>query len=218
MSGLSITQARNRLRTILGLDDVDLDDTAADLLLNQSLWWLQSILKIPANEVITTIATVAGTVNYTLTYPTEALLAVSLRDPDTDELKPLLPISGWARDDLYSYDVEQQGKPEYYERFGREFYLQPIPDDVYTLQLRRKDLIADLSSSTTQIAMDSVLHEVLVYGAAERGFIDLRDFNSSDRMKREWGVLLQGYSTQEQTEQSNWKYAGVKVIRPPYRP
>ncbi len=84
------------------------------------------------------------------------------------------------------------------------------------MHCRRLELVSDITSSTSAIAIDPVLHEVLIYGAAERKFLDLRDFNSSDRMKREWANKLQGYRTQTHLEHSNWKYAQVKVMRPGY--
>lgn len=216
MSGLSVANLREITRDILGLDDTDLDDTDCDLLLNRSFWWLQSILSLPEDEVLTTIPTVAGQVNYSIGYPIEGVLSVSVKNDDDNELESLYPIGGYARDDLYSYDADAQGRPERFERFGRSLYLQPIPDAVYTLQIRRRELVSDITGATTQIALDSVLHDVLVFGAAERGFLELRDYNSSDRMKREWAIKLQSYTTQEEKEQTNWHYAQVKVMRPKY--
>lgn len=216
MSGLTPSVCRDGVRTIVGLDNSDLIDNDCDVYLNRALWWLQNFLKLPENEVIEVVQTVAGQVSYSLAYPVEGLLAISLYDSDLEKLVPLNPIGGYARDDAYYFDTLAQGKPQNFERFGRSFYLQPIPDEVYDLHCRRRDLFSDISSLTTTIALDPTLHEVLIYAAAERVFLDLRDFNSSDRMKREWANKLQGYKTQLETEQDNWKYAQVKVMRPSY--
>lgn len=216
MSGLPVSTIRSSVRSIVGLDTNDLTDDQCDVFINRSLWWLQNLVKLPENEQISIEQTVAGQVSYNLAYPVEGLLAISLYDPDLEKLVPLSVIGGYARDDIYYFDTAQQGKPTAFERFGTAFYLNPVPDSVYDLHCRRRELISDVTSLTTAIGLDPVLHEVLIYGAAERLFIDYRDFNSSDRMKREWANKLQGYSDQTTKEQSNWKYAQVKVMRPPY--
>lgn len=216
MSGLSPTELRNSVRSIVGLDTSDLSNGACDVFLNRALWWLQNLIDLPENEQIVTVPTVASQVEYALTYPASGILAISLHDPDSDELVILDVIGGYANDDITSFAAEDEGKPTAFERFGNSFYLRPVPDAVYDLQVRRKETIADITSATTTISLDPALHEVLIYGGAERVFLDYRDFNSSDRMKKEWGVKLQGYRPQKVIEQGNWKYAQVKVIRPPY--
>jgi hypothetical protein len=216
MSGITPYTLRNTVRTIVGLEQSDLPDADVDVFLNRSLWWLQNLLDLPENEQITIVPTVAGQVSYTLAYPIEGLLAISLHDPDLDKLVPLTVIGGYARDDLYSFDTLDQGKPTSYERLGDSFYLSPIPDDIYDLHCRRRTNITDIDFSTSSIGLNPVLQEVLGYGAAERVFLNFRDFNSVDRMKRMWATILQGFKTQDVIEQANWKYAQVKVIRPPY--
>lgn len=216
MSGLSPANIRTTIRDIVGIDSSDKTDNDLDIKSNQALWWLQNRLNLPENEQINIVQTVAGQASYPLSYPVEGLLAISLKDPNTDELIPLNLIGGYASDDETSFAAEAEGVPKDFERFGNAFFLRPIPDDAYDLYLRQKETIADITSATTSIALDPVLHEVLIYAAAERVFLDLRDFNSSDRMKREWGIKLQGYKTQDEKEQPNWKYAQVKVVRPSY--
>lgn len=216
MSGLLPSVIRTSVRDIVGLTSSDLPDDDCDVYINRSLWWLQNLLNLPENEQIDVVQTVAGQVAYALAYPLNGLLAVNLYDEDLEKLVPLSVIGGYARDDLYYFDTLAQGKPTAYERYGTSFYLNPIPDAVYDLHLRRRELLADVTSATSSIGTDEVLHEVLIYGAAERVFINFRDFNSSDRMKREWANKLQGYRNTTELEQSNWKYAQVKVMRPPY--
>lgn len=215
MPGLSITNLRNELRLILGLDDTDLPNNDADLLLNRAWWQIQNLTNLPANEIMAPLNTVAGTNEYAISYPTEAITSIALLDPDSNILVPLTPISEVGYDKEHDSDVVARGKPEKYFTYGLKIILEPTPDDIYTLNIRRRDLVTDLSDGNPSVSADNSLHEVIMLGAAHRGFLQKRDFNSAQRTKIEWRDALQMYNPNSVKEEggSAHKFAQVKVIR-----
>jgi hypothetical protein len=212
MPGMSIVQLRADLRDILGLDDIDLPIAKTDLLLNRSWWQIQNILKLPANELDDTFSTVASQREYIIPYPTEAIVSLAYENPDSGDLTPLSLISAGANDAEYSTDPEQETVPEKYFVFGYTISLFPTPDDVYTIHRRRRSLITDFSDASTP-QIDSSLYEIILDGAAERGFKNLRDWDAADRMLASWNTKLRMFVPNEVKQDHDSKFAQVKLFR-----
>lgn len=214
MPGLVLSQLRSELRIHLGLDSVDLSNTDADILLNRGYWELQGKLKLPQNNIQDSFSTVAGTSHYAITYPDVAIITVALKKDDV-----------WTRldpTDESTYINERDEKtesrdiPTRYLIIGTNLILDPIPNDVYTIQVTRHEVLTDLSDSNPNFALDIVLNEVLLLLAVYNGFIRKRDFNSAYRINAIIDDKLSTYVPKEVREQESWKYAQVQIIRPPY--
>ena len=220
MSGILLSALRSELREALGYDAIDLPDPDADLLLNRSWWQLQNILDLPASEVQTDFPTVAGqqTYAYDTTGDIEAILSLSVLNPDTQIYDPLELTDPILSDENVSLNTSSRKIPEKYFRFGESLFLVPIPDKIYTIRIRRRQIIADLTGAAYE-SLPANLHEIILYGAVSRGFLRQRDFDSVERFEQKWKDLLQMTVPETSKEQDMTRYASFRLLRAnPYIP
>jgi hypothetical protein len=219
MSSFNITNFRSELRVHLGnLDSTDLPNTDADLLLNRSKWDLEESLDIKQNEVHTQISTVSGVATIAVAFPVDAVLNIALNDTEQEKWIPLYPISEDEYNAQYSTDVEAQGKPTHWFKRGTNLVFYPTPDEIYSLEVTRKEILTDLSDANTTIAFSQKLQEILLIGAVARGWLRQRDYNSYYRQRDIVKGLLATYVSAEVKEQANWHHAQVQPIINRYEP
>ena len=180
--GLNIVQLREMIWRPTGMDtdnDVDLTRTRIDLYLNRSFWEIQDKFPFREKEKTATFYTVAGTRNYDLPYPTEAIQSLAIANLD--------PVWTGMLDQETAEDYEEEyqegdpywGPPTHYVRENCFVRLRPTPDDAYKMVLRRLIVLNDLSA-TNAPTIPQVWHEIIGYGGLWRAFLDFGDFN---RMK-----------------------------------
>lgn len=215
---LSLTTLRDELRTHLGLDSTDLPNTNCDLLLNRSKWQLEETLKLPANEVHTTFDTVAGTEEYEQNVPVDSIRLLALNDTEQEKWIQIYKSSEEEYVSRKNTNVEYRGKPTHYFWRGDKIVLYPTPDDVYEIQVTRRELLDDLSDSQTTFETSNALQEILVMGAVYRGFARQRDFNSADRFKRIYNNLLSEYVSFDSKQDEDTRYAQVQPLLNRYEP
>ena len=83
-----------------------------------------------------------------------------------------------------------KGQPAEWYRFGNMIGFNPSPDKAYQVQARilRMHPISDPAVELTEILVGPEWYEVIVFGALERGYIDLQEFDKANSIH----VLLHG--------------------------
>ena len=213
MSGMATNLLKSELLVHLG--DSSLEDSIQELLLNRAWWAIQEELKLPNNDIYTTFSTVISQSAYAITYPVDAIYDLAYEDADTQTTVPIDEESKETYDKELSTDPTVEGKPEKYHVFGPNLYIRPVPDAIYVVRIRRKEMLSDLTGSAA-VATANSLHEVILLGAVHRGFLRQRDYNSADRIKREFESMLAKFVPTEVKNEANWKYAQVQPVRSPY--
>jgi hypothetical protein len=200
------------LRRSLGeLSSSDLPEADALDLLNRSYWEILDKFPFREKEKTATFSTVAGTRSYNVPGSFEALRQLSIHDPDDGAINVL------ARDSIYSSEEERetssdaQGRPERYFRDGGLFRLDPVPDKVYTLTIKYWTTLSDLDNSpTSDPLIPRSWHEIIVFGAIWRGFLQLRDFEASTFYKQQQIALINSSVPVEAKEEIDSRLAGVE--------
>jgi hypothetical protein len=218
MPGLNITQFRNELRSHLGLDDIDLPNADADLILNRAKWDIEQKLDLIQNNVAATYLTTASNAEVNVANA-DAIISLAIVDDDGELQPPLELISEDTYNNIHSRDTGAEDRPTKYFPRGVNIVLEPTPDDIYTILATRKELLSDLSDIQATWATDETLHNILLFRAAYYGFLKLRDYNSANRMRSIFVDEVGSYVPQIVKDQKgeNWKHAQVVLIRNEYK-
>lgn len=218
MSSFTITNLRTELRVHLGnLDATDLPNTDADLLLNRAKWKLEEELDLPQNELHTTFNTIAGTASYAQIFPIDAVIRLALNDTEQEKLVPINIISEDYYNENYKTNAEFQGKPESYFMRGENIILYPTPDDIYSIEITRREILNDVSDSITTLSMSKALQSILLLIATYYGYIRYRDFNAANRIN---GIIQSEIRTyvNRNVKEEDWHKAQVQLLRNEYKP
>src|SRR6266496_2406681 len=108
---IDLSSLRSELRDHLGVDDTDLPDTAADLLLNRSYWEILDKFPFREKEVTATFSTVSGTRFYKGPTPFEAIQQLSIEDLNSKQHDPLDHIDSYVYEQKYINRADAQAKP-----------------------------------------------------------------------------------------------------------
>ena len=204
---------REDLRTSLGMDSTELDDTVTDRLLNRSWWEMQSAVRFSEGEGETTLSLVDGTREYAM--PTSDIMAIQsviLQEIDADTYNRLIRIDDWNMFPLRN--DEDTGLPTHYSRRDDEFVFHPCPDDAYSVRIKYRKTLQDLQTSGPEIPQE--WHEVILWGAVSRGF-DLRgDTNRAQIYRNKQAMSLQVLTPQEEKELEDVRYSGFMPLRRRY--
>ena len=212
---LTLQQLRDDLRDQLGVDDIELPDPKADLLLNKSWWQIADDYDFREKETTRTYNTVAGTSAYAVASDTNALEQVSIEDDSGSQHSLLKPMTLLTYESDYVDTVNSRGKPEYYIRRGSSVILWPTPDAVYEITEYYWKTLIDIE--TGGVTIPRAWHEAILYGAAYRGFAQFGDFNRSRAAKMMQNELLETKETTRTKEHADLPMASVRIIRPRYR-
>lgn len=105
------------------------------------------------------------------------------QDPPTNSIRRKLNWSHYQKADNFQ---PTYALPTEWYRFGQTIGFTPIPDLPYQIQTRmlRQHPINDDALGFTQILIPRDWNEILVMGAAERGFIELMEYEKADHIHR----------------------------------
>lgn len=204
---------REDLRTTLGMDSTELDNTATDRLLNRSWWELQSAVRFSEGEGETTLTLVDGTAEYDM--PTSDIMAIQsvvLQEIDADDYNRLIRIDDWnmfAKRDDVDTDV-----PTHYSRRNDQLIFWPCPDEAYSVLIKYRKTLQDIQTTGPEIPQE--WHELILWGAASRGF-DLRgDVNRAQVFRNKQATSINFLKPQEIKETEDLRYSGFKPLRRKY--
>ena len=212
---LDVAQMILALRKPLGMDEDDLPDEEATLLLNRSYWEIIDKFNFREKEVTATFSTEVGISRYNMPQPFEALKQLSIIDPDSRQHTPLERMTAFEYEMLYNEAETERSTPEKYLREGCFARLWPTPDKVYEMVIKYWTTLADLAADNDP-AIPQVWHEIILYGGVWRGFIDIGDFARANQIKAHQVSLIDSTSPVEAKEEFDTHTGGVEVIRAPY--
>ena len=209
---LDLIQLKDELRAHLGVDDNDLPDADADLLLNRAYWELLDKFPFREKEVSGTFQTVVGTAIYGMPSPFEALRQLSIEDLETGQHTPLKRMTVYEYEKLFVNQTTLQSKPWGYVRESCSAKLYPTPDQIYTLTIKYWTTLADLVNDTDTPPIPQVWHEIILYGGLWRGYVRLGDLSRSAQIEAKQATLINTITPTEGKEEFDSHTAGVEVL------
>lgn len=219
--GLNLAALRNELRASLGVDADDLPDTSltrtsTDELLNRSLWEVTEKFAFREKEYSTNfVASSAYGNKYTLPGNFEALLNVSVQNPDNQRQYDLVRMTRVTYDAEFNSNVSDQcanGQPTGYLRDNDCIIFWPAPDKAYNIKLRYLLTISDLTDANPNLTIPQSWHEIILLGAVWRGFITFGDYDRSERAKQHQLSLIVSSVPVEAKEEFDSHISGVEVM------
>lgn len=211
---MSLEDIRTDVRDHLGIDENDRfgSDIEIDKLINASKNELYEKFDFREKESTYEFATVDGTREYTVPADYDSLESMSIVDSETGEHTELIPKEVSWYESNYNEGEDYEGKPEYYIRRADEVWLLPTPDAEYEVVMHYDKLIPDLSSSG--FSGPPAWVEILTLGAIHRGFRKMKDFESSNRIRKDQLALIESTSPTKAKEQTDYnRSAGLDVLR-----
>lgn len=222
--GLNLADLRLSIYRPLGLVDStntlivsQLPLIQADLYLNRAFWEIQNKFPFREKEIISEFDTVDDVRNYNVTFPTEAIIHLSIEDDRYDgNNNPHAPLERITRDvyeQSYRNDTDENGFPTKYVLEGCVIRLYPTPDGIYKIIMKRLVTLTDLSLTNATPGIPQVWHEIIGYGALWRAFIDRNDYARANNIKMLQAELINTIIPREALEdQSNAQLARVEVL------
>lgn len=214
---LDLDTMLTELREHLGVDELDLSDTPAILLINRSFAEVTNKLKIRAKEVTATFPTEVGVRLYAVPTAFEALRSLSITTLDTLQHYILKRMTPNHYEDVYNETVDEQAIPTHYVREADCIRLWPTPDDVYTITIKYYKFLNDLLDPTiTSLGVQKNLEEIVLMGAIYRGFVRLGFWDRANAARSHQSSLIDGAKMVEEIEETDNRYSGFEVILPEY--
>jgi len=202
------------------MDAVDLDNTAADRLLNRAWWSLSSQLRFREREGSVTFPLIAGTRAYSIPsisgFPLDVIQRVIIRltTGTTQDWDSLIKIDDWNMFEIQDDSSDMQGQPTKYSTRGQQIIFDPVPDQQYTVDVKYLKTLQDIQSSGPEAPQE--WHEVILWGAISRGFFARGDWNRGTQAQNQQAIFLQALDTQEDKNEEDHIYSGLRVIRRRY--
>lgn len=217
---LTLALLREDLRTHLGMDDNDLDDTDADRLLNRSWWAVSSQLRFREREGVASLTLTDGTREYSIPsiygFPLDVIqrIVIQPNDGSTTEWEPLIKIDDWNMIEIQDDGADVRGQPSRYSIREQQLIFDPVPEKNYTARIKYLKTLQDIQSSGPEAPQE--WHEVILWGAISRGFFARGDWNRGNAAQNQQAIFMQALDTQEDKNQEDRVYSGLKVIRRRY--
>lgn len=216
---IDLQTMRAALRQQLGVDSDDLpDDTdlvnskvGANLLLNQSYWELLDKFPFREKEQSGSFVLVIGTSFYEIPTLFEALRQLSIEDLNSGKHSVLDRATVYEYETLFTSNATAQAMPKKYAREKNGIRLWPIPDNTYTLTIKYFTNLSDLAVDADTPEMPRSWDEIVLYGAAWRGFLAFGDHAKMQSMKAIHTSLIASAVPTEAKEETDTHLGGVEV-------
>lgn len=206
---ISLALLRTELRDHLGVDDIDLPNSDADLLLNRSWWEVMNKFDFREKEASRTFTTVAGTRSYANPVTQEAVQSVWVSDLYDGTRKQLDQLEIPTFEARYDSDTDARGKPEVYTRQNADMLLDPVPDDVYTITVYHLAILSDIPAGGPDVPQE--WHEIILFGAIYRGFLRMGLHNRAKAIRKEQVDMISSTVPVRSKEQTDSRMAHVEV-------
>lgn len=214
---LDLTELENSLRNILGVPVTHpkFSTTALDLYLNRSLWDIMDKVEFREREASGTFPTIASTRYYDLPVSFDYLQHLSIVDEVGQHIQ-LIKMTPEEYEDNYNESSSYETFPTHYVREGCGVKLYPTPDQAYTVVIKFTVNLADLSVTNTNPGIPQVWHEIILFGAAWRAFLELGDFPRYQQYMALTTAKMAEIKPVEHKEEEDNRFAGVQAMRPTY--
>lgn len=212
--GMSLTNLRTELRYSLGVDSIDFPNPRVDELLNRALWELTEKFPFRETETSTDFTLLANTAKYTMPGNFEALLDITILDPNTNQWTALLRSTKVNYDSSLNTTVVPVSSaviPCEYVRDNDCIIFFPTPVIGYDVKMRYIKSITDLTDNTATLGLPQSWGEIVLLGATWRGFISLGDYERANAAKSHQISLISSSVPVEAKEEFDTHYGGVEV-------
>lgn len=214
MSELTLSDMMSLLRKGLGgLDATDMTDVEATRLLNLSLWELTDRFPFKEKECIVTATTVVGQRSYAIPLSLDALISVAVYDKTSQQAHKLSRMGFDDFQELEDDNTTDEGIPTRYLRINAGLYLDPVPDDAYTIEMVIWRTITSLLSGTVdESGLPRNWDELVVEGAIVRGHFYNQDYNLARQAANfQIGKVRETINKTTKAERDS-RYAGLQVL------
>lgn len=154
---MNLTTMLSRLRERVGNPDTtDVPDATLTARINEAYSFIWDRYRFHANRTTdSSIVTVAGTASYAL--PADCDIIMSVRDvTNTTKLKKI------GKDKYDAKGVISNGKPTEYFRENNNLILWTTPDGAYTIRVRYKQAMTELSAGADIPSVPTAWHDGIV--------------------------------------------------------
>jgi len=202
----ALATLRTNVQRDLGNPSTDALSTAdIDARINDSYYELLTRYRHPEIETSVTLATVDGTQEYSL--ESDYWYTHILRDETNNRLIYYRPLE-W----LLEHDIDSEGQPMYWTRWGDERLLYPTPDGAYSIT-EYYYMRADLLAGSGKTVFDGLeWDEILKWGAVWRCFQALGMQDQMIHTRNIWRTLVNSIPESEMLEAEK----SFQVIPPLY--
>lgn len=215
---IDLAVLRTELRVHLGYetdDTTELSNDDADLLLNRAFWELLNKFNFREEECSVEFTVDKGEDFISLPTLFESIRKLAIKNPDDNSWEPLSRIDINEFERTANDDTSAQEAPVKYFREGVGIRLLSIaggsPDKTYTLRIKYRITLADLSGSNTTMVIPEVWHELVLLGGLWRGLMRLRDYEASREIKNQQIALINSTVEVESKEEIDSPLAGIEV-------
>ncbi len=215
---LSVEQMRNKVRVITGEDSTDLDNTDADVLLNQAWWEIMDKFPFREKERTQRFDMEIGKRDYPCPQPFEAIQNLSIVTPEDGAHRRLERMTTTFYEENYKEDTtvstvtDQKGTPERYFRRQDGLVVLPTPDKAYEALIYYWITLADLEKGDVDFpVIPQVWHEIIYLGGTWRRLLELGDFVRSREIKNHQIALINSTSPVEAKEEGDTHLGGVDL-------
>lgn len=219
--GMTFEQMHRKMLRMLGIDvavDEDDENLSVDdrkLFLNTSWWEIADKFPFREKEASASFVTVAGTRNYDVPTETDAIRNISGRT-NLEQHFDIAPMDVEEYENNYNENSNYRAIPTRYTRENCMIRLWPTPDDAYTMFVRYWKQLPDMLAGIDQPDAPRNWHEIVLYGAVWRGFLELGDISRANGFTNYQHKLINSAVPVEQKEQQDFRFAGVQLIRNEY--
>jgi hypothetical protein len=209
--GLSVNQIDTELTELLGIDDDDYSSVTRLLWINRSFWEITAKFEFKEKEGSYTFNTVDGTSEYNVPVDIEALQGLSIVQSDGYTNSDLNRMEQSHYQNVITSNPEARAIPERYYREGNKIILYPTPNDARTVTVKYLKTLPDLLANGS-VVLPQEWHELILFGAAYRGFLVMNDKVSADFYRNQQANLTATTIPTEAKEEKDSKYAAVDVV------
>jgi len=161
---------------------------------------INRMIRLPVQEVTTTLAT--GAVTKRLTLPSDFL-----------ELKGMVLINGDIKVNLQRFPVDEvrasirSGIPVNYARLGQEYIFDPQPDAQYNIELYYYKQLDPLSDANTTNYWVTSAPDAVLYGA----LVELAIYIEDEEQQRKWSARFKTAMAEIERHALTAEYAGSPI-------
>lgn len=216
--GMELETLRDELRAHTGVDVDDLDDNAADLLLNRSFWELMNKFRFRETECTAESMLTLGDAFLSLPVAPhlfEALRKISYKDPVTLEWRVIRRQTIDSLENNASDDVDDRGPPKWYTRDQNGIRIQSVGgagvDLPYEIRIKYWVTLEDLDDQNTEVPLPVAWDEILLFGAVWRLYRRLGSHALGREMRNAQIDLINSTAAVEAKEEEDSQLAGIEI-------